>query len=127
MKKEFSRTDRLDDLLQRELAVLVQREMKDPRLTGMVTISSVKVTKDLAYAKVFFTVFGDEDTKKTATEVLNHAAGYMRSTLAKRIKVRKMPQLRFVYDKSLEYGQHLTEAIDKAIESDSKPENDDEE
>ena len=119
MKKEFSRTDRLEDLLQRELAVLVQREIKDPRLTGMVTISTVKVTKDLAYAKVYFTVLGDKAEQKTALEVLNHAAGYMRSTLAKRIKVRKMPHLTFIYDKTLEYGQHLTDVIDKAIERDS--------
>ncbi len=127
MKKEFSRTDRLEDLLQRELAVLVQREIKDPRLTGMVTISYVKVTRDLAYAKVYFTILGEGADQKTAVDVLNHAAGYMRSTLAKRIKIRKMPQLTFVYDKTLEYGQHLTEVIDKAIERDTKLDNDDEE
>lgn len=126
MAKDYSRTQRVSDQLQKELARFIQQDIKDPRL-GMVTVSGVDVTRDLAYAKVFVTFLGEEDKDAIAEqlEVLNKAAGFLRSLLAKSIKLRIMPQLRFHYDESITRGQYLSSLIDKAINEDSQHQADD--
>ena len=118
MVQDFSRTERIGQQLQRELAVLVRDELKDPRL-GMVTIQAVRVVRDLSHAKVFFTVMGGEHDQNESGKVLNHAAGFLRRLLAQRVKLRTMPQLHFVYDESIEYGSHLSTLIEEAVEADS--------
>jgi ribosome-binding factor A len=112
MSNNFKRTDRIAEMIQRKLAQIIPQEVKDPRLKGFVTISAVKVTADLAHAKVYFTVL-DED-KVLAASVLNSASSYLRSALARSITLRTVPQLRFIYDESIEYGEHLSRLIDKA-------------
>lgn len=111
MSQNFKRTDRISEIIQRKLAQIIPNEVKDPRLTGLVTISAVKVAADLRYAKVYFTVLS-EDKKMTAT-ILNAAASYLRSVLARSISLRTVPQLHFVYDEAIEYGQRLSRLIDK--------------
>ncbi|TRX56541.1 30S ribosome-binding factor RbfA [Thalassomonas sp. M1454] len=126
MAREFARTDRVSQEIQREIAVILQREIKDPRL-GMVTVSSVDVTRDLAYAKVFVTFFGDdEESVKQSVNILNDAAGYIRSLLAKTLRARIMPQLRFVYDKSLVEGVRMSSLVDQVIRDDERKANQDE-
>ena len=95
----YNRTDRIADQIQRDLAVLLQREVKDPRV-GMVTINSVNVSKDLAFADVYVTFMGinEDQNVEESLEVLEHAGGFLRSLLAKSIKLRVMPRLRFHYD-----------------------------
>jgi ribosome-binding factor A len=116
--REFSRSRRVGEQIQRELAELVQRELKDPRL-GMVTISSVDVTKDLSVAKVYFTVLNpDHDTAQTQ-EGLTSAGGFLRRELAHRMKLRVVPELRFYYDSSIENGSRLSALIDQAVSKDS--------
>jgi ribosome-binding factor A len=110
MKRQFKRSDRVAELLQRELSQLIQLEIKDPRLPAFVTISSVTVSRDLNYAKVYFTILSGD--KKETTTVLNNAANYLRSVLAKTIKLYTMPQLMFIYDESIEYGINLSKLID---------------
>ena len=101
MARDFKRTDRVGEQIQRDLSQIIHREIKDPRL-GMLTVSSVEVTRDLLYAKVFVTFFDDDqEVIKTSISVLNDAAGYIRSILAKSLRARIMPNLRFVYDQSL--------------------------
>ena len=112
MKKQFKRTDRVAELLQREISQLIQSEIKDPRLPSFVTISTVKVSGDLSYAKVYFTILTG-DKQETAL-ILNNAANYLRGHLSKLIKLYTMPQLVFVYDESIEYGKHLSKLIDEA-------------
>ncbi|NMP17455.1 MULTISPECIES: 30S ribosome-binding factor RbfA [unclassified Thalassotalea] len=120
MAREFSRTDRVAQQIQKEIAVILQREVKDPRL-GMVTVSAVEVSRDLAYAKVFVTFFHDDDSKiKDALAILNDAAGYIRSLLAKVLRARIMPQLRFEYDKSLVEGVRMTNLVNKVIAEDER-------
>ncbi len=117
--REFKRTDRVADQLQKELAVLIQREIKDPRL-GMVTVSGVEVSRDLGYADVHVTLLG-EDTPEQIKEnlkVLKQAAGFLRSQIAKRIKLRHVPELRFHYDESVVRGQRLSSLIQDAVASD---------
>lgn len=112
MPKEFSRTRRIGEQMQRELAQLIQQEVKDPRL-GMVTVSGVEVSRDLSVAKVFVTVLGDADPQPSLT-VLNRAAGFLRHALGQRLTVRTVPSLRFVYDESVARGARLSRLIDEA-------------
>ncbi|MGM0694618.1 MAG: 30S ribosome-binding factor RbfA [Pseudomonadota bacterium] len=122
--REFKRTDRVADQLQKELAVLIQREVKDPRL-GMVTISGVEVSRDLGYADVHVTLLGEQTPEriKENLAVLKRAAGFLRSQIARRIKLRHVPELRFHYDESVVRGQHLSSLIDEAVASDQAQQN----
>lgn len=118
MARDFARTDRVAQEIQKEVAMIIQREVKDPRL-GMVTVNAVEVTRDLAYAKIFVTFFTLEGQNvDQSAEILNEAAGYIRTLLAKRIKARIMPELRFVYDKSMVEGVRMSSLVDKAVASD---------
>ncbi|WP_448549220.1 30S ribosome-binding factor RbfA [Thalassotalea fusca] len=120
MAREYARTDRVAQQIQKEVAMIIQREVKDPRL-GMVTVSAVEVTRDLAYAKVFVTFFtvGEQNVADSIV-ILNEAAGFIRSLLAKRIKARIMPELRFVYDESMVEGVRMTNLVNKAVEEDKR-------
>jgi ribosome-binding factor A len=120
MPKEFSRSLRLGDQIQRELAELIEREVKDPQV-GMVTVTAVKVTRDLANAKVYVTVMGDnERTREESLRALQRAAGFLRSALASRLRVRIVPALHFVYDASIERGIRIGALIDAAVAADRR-------
>ncbi|WP_133130538.1 30S ribosome-binding factor RbfA [Legionella yabuuchiae] len=112
MSKEFKRTDRVAETMLRILAPMIQREITDPRLKGFITLSGAKVSKDLSHAKIYFTVLLDDPN--VASEVLSSASGYLRSQLAKNMKLRIVPELHFVFDESIEYGKHLSRLIDEA-------------
>ena len=116
MPKETSRGRKIGDLIQRELAVLIQREIKDPRI-GMVTINEATVSRDLAFSDVYFTVLPSENTE-IVEEVLNDASGFLRSQLAKVLSTRTTPKLRFHYDNTIESGARMNKAIDKALAKD---------
>ncbi|PHR66383.1 MAG: ribosome-binding factor A [Idiomarina sp.] len=119
MAKDFSRTDRVGQQYQREIAMILQREIKDPRVS-MVTVSDIEVSRDLAYAKVFVTFFNDDEAYvKTALKVLNDASGFIRSLLGKRVRARITPELRFVHDPSLNEGIRMSRLVDEAIRRDS--------
>ena len=118
MVREFSRTDRVGSQIQRELAGLVHDELDDPRL-GMVTIQAVKVVRDLSHAKVFFTFLGGTLDSRGTAHILNEAAPYFRHELGRRIKLRSVPELRFVHDESIDRGDRLSSLIDQAIASDA--------
>jgi ribosome-binding factor A len=113
VKKKSGRPQKLGDLIQRELSDLVQRELRDPRV-GMITITSVDVSPDLSHAKVFFTVLQKEHLDEVS-QGLRRAAGFLRSQLAKRIKLYTTPELRFAYDESVERGDRLSRLIDAAL------------
>jgi len=120
MAQEYSRPQRVADQIQRELAALIQREVKDPRV-GMATVSAVEVSRDLSHAKVFVTILnGDEDQQEITESVkaLNNASGFLRSQLGQRMKLRIVPTLRFHFDDSLSRGNYLSNLIDKARASD---------
>lgn len=120
MAKEFSRISRINQQVKQELALVLQREMKDPRL-GMITVNDVDVSKDLNYAKVFVTFFDDEkETIKEKLSVLNNAAPYIRTLVAGRLKLRTTPELRFFYDKSLSEGIRMTNLVTKAVRQDQE-------
>ncbi len=117
MMKEHGRSQRVAGQLQRELAIIIQSELKDPRL-GLVTVSSVDVSKDLSHARVYFTLLGDDLDRDRAVGILNKAGGFMRHLVGQRMRLRIIPQLRFIYDTSVERGTSLSELIDSAVASD---------
>jgi ribosome-binding factor A len=131
-----ARVQRVADQIQRELASLIQMEVNDPRV-GMVSVTDVEVSRDLAHAKIYVTVLntmtddsqvnestlsepGDLDKLEIEENInaLNKAAGYLRSLLAKRLSTRSVPKLRFYYDGSIERGQQLSSLIDSALAAD---------
>lgn len=119
MPKDFSRTRRVAEQLQRELATLIQQEVKDPRV-GMITVYAVDVSKDLAHAKVFITALSEEQEHQETIDALQHAAGFLQHELGKRLQLRTIPRLKFVYDESIERGTNLSALIDSAVEQDQK-------
>lgn len=115
MPKEYSRAERLGEQLQRELAQLIQFELNDPRLASMITLNGVKVAKDLAVAKVYVTVLGDDEHVALALEGLRSAAGWLRRELGRRLTLRSTPKLVFVYDESVRRGERLSKLIDDVM------------
>lgn len=116
MPREFSRPQRIADQIQRELGETIVREVADPRLEGIV-VSGVEVSRDLAHAKVFITVAERADPKATL-KVLVKAAGFLRHKLAQRLKIRVLPNLKFVYDETLDRANRIDSLIDEALASD---------
>lgn len=103
---EFQRSDRVGDLLREILAELLHREIRDPRLQT-VNMTAVKVTHDLRHAKVFFSVLGDGVGKREALAGLKSASGFIRSKVAKQLKLRFVPSIEFVYDETEEQAQRI--------------------
>ncbi|GGI72855.1 30S ribosome-binding factor RbfA [Shewanella gelidii] len=118
MAKEFSRTRRIAQQLQQELAQALQRDIKDPRV-GFVTVNDVDVSRDLSFAKVFVTFFEeDQSLVEEKLAALEAAAPYVRSLVAGRMKLRVMPELRFVYDSSLVEGMRMSNLVSQVISKD---------
>ena len=104
------RPNRLAETLKEEISQLIRVELKDPRL-GFVTLTNVEVASDLAHAKVYVSVLGTEDEVKTSLDVLNRAAGFVRCEIGKRIRLRHVPTIVFVYDPSIEQGAHIAKLL----------------
>lgn len=119
MANENSRTHRVADQMQRELALLIQREIRDPRL-GMITITAVDVSRDLAHAKVYITLMNKDSDEEIAENlaILKNVAGFLRMQLGKVMKLRSVPQLHFHYDESVRRGVHLSSLIERAVAED---------
>jgi len=126
MPREFTRAERVSDAVQQELAVLIRDEVRDPRV-GMVSVTDVDVSRDLAYAKIHVTFIGDQTQKEIdeAMAALNGASGYLRKLLASSIKLRITPKLTFLFDESGRRGQHLSALIDYAISTQSDADQED--
>lgn len=114
MPREFSRASRVSEVIQREVAVIIQKEMQDPRVVD-VTITYTKMSRDMSTARVHFIRPGDEQAIKDTLRVLKKAAGFIRHELAGRVDLRYIPNIRFFYDASVERGRHVTELIDQAM------------
>lgn len=123
MPKDYSRTQRLGEQIKRDLAQMLQFQVKDPRL-GIVTLNAIKVAPDLGYADIYFTVMkpgmveADDATVKETETVLKDMSGFLRTELARVMTTRITPHLRFHYDVALERGHKLTNLINKAVSED---------
>jgi ribosome-binding factor A len=113
VRKKSGRPQKLGDLIQREVSDLIRLELRDPRV-GMITITSVDVSPDMTHAKIFFTVL-EKDNLQDTLEGLKRSAGFLRAQLAKRVQMYTTPELRFVYDESVERGDRLSRLIDSAL------------
>ena len=118
MPREFSRSERMAEQLRRELADIVRDEIKDPRL-GFVSFTEVRMSRDLSHAVIYCSVLNSEDQAE-AIEILNRAVGFIRKEIARRIRARIVPTLKFAIDDSVMRGSAMDSLISKAIEKDNR-------
>ena len=104
-------TERLASQIQKEISILLLNEVKNPKI-GYVTITEVRITKDLSFATVYYTVMGDANRIKITQEALESSEGYIKSEIAKKVKMRKIPKYIFKFDESLETGNRISKIID---------------
>lgn len=108
------RGGRINEEFKREISALIQNEIKDPRLTAMVSVTSVKVTKDLRYAKVYVSIFcKDDEEKQKNLEALKSASGFIRKCVGQKINLRYTPEILIEVDDSIDYGMHMDELINR--------------
>ena len=117
------RADRINGLLRQEISVLLSREIKDPRLSGVISITQVETTSDLRNAHVYVSVMGDEDTKSAALDGIKSAATFLRRSLRDRLKLRYVPFLKFSLDESIEDADTLLRMMD-SFQDDAQPQTD---
>jgi len=120
MAKEFSRIDRIGDQIQRELATLIQREVKDPRVS-LVTVNAVRVSRDLGYADIYISLLSTEELTEDSVEifealkVLNKSSGFLRGQVGKAMKLRVVPRLRFHFDAVAGHSRRMDDLINRAV------------
>jgi ribosome-binding factor A len=115
------RIERVNHLIRQEISQLLQRQVKDPRLGNFIAVTEVATSSDLRYAKVFVSCIGSEEEKKTMLSGLEAASGFFRNKLAKNLRLRRIPELSFHWDDSIERGDRLLHLIDE-VSSNSTPE-----
>lgn len=106
LKKKSNRLDKINEELKRELSAIINYELKDPKITGIVTITSVKITPDLRYAKAYISILNSKNNEETLRGLKN-ASGFLRSEIAKKINLRVTPEIVFAIDSSIEYGSKI--------------------
>lgn len=116
MPNDYPRSHRVADFIQRELSGLIRTELKDPRVSPMVTIASVEVSRDLSVAKVYYSLFDPTERSETQAALV-HASSFLRRQLARQLNTRSVPQLRFFYDDSAEKGAYMSALIADAVAS----------
>ena len=111
------RSGRINEEVKREISILLREEVKAPRLNAMISVTEVKVTKDLSYAKVYVSIFAkSEEEKKSNFDALKNAAGFIRKEIAHRVNLRQSPQILFELDETIDYAMHIDSIIEKTKE-----------
>ncbi len=119
------RSVRVAEEIKREIAQMIRDDLKDPRLKGLISVTHVEVTNDLRYAKIFVSMYSQENDEKSAFKALEKASGYLRSELAKRLQLRYTPELIFKFDDSIQYGDKINKIISNINKSEkAEDEND---
>ena len=113
----MSRSEKIGDLFRDEIAAIIQKSLRDPRLTKMISVNAVKVSKDIAYADVYVSIFEtqDKDQKEEFMRILNGASGFIRTKLSKIHQIRSTPRLRFHYDDTYERALRLESLISESL------------
>ena len=106
----MERTDRIEEEIKKIVSKLIDNGIKDPRLTGLISVTKVEVTKDLKYCKVYVSMLGTKDVKEAMTG-LDSAKGLVRKEIGSNIRMFNTPEVKFVYDDSMEYGQHIEQVL----------------
>lgn len=110
---KYDRTERISEEIKKALSSIIMYELKDPGITGMISVTGVNTTKDLSYSKVYISVFGSEEQKKSSFAALKSSVKFIRRSLSTKVKLRHTPELLFELDSSLEYGMHMNEVLSK--------------
>lgn len=116
----YDRTARISEEVKKELSYIIKNELKDPRLSDIITVTEVTVTKDLRYAKVYISVLGNDEQKKSSMSALKSASGFIRREIGNRIKLRYTPEFIFELDNSIEHGIHISKILDSIKKSDGE-------
>lgn len=124
MPSDYPRSHRVADFIQREISGLIRSEVRDPRVSPMLTIASVEVSRDLSVAKIYFSLMDPEERKETEA-ALERASGFLRRRLARQMNTRSVPILRFYYDDSAEKGAQMSALIADAVASNTTADDDD--
>ena len=120
-KKDSNRLNRIDEEMKKEISHIITYDLKDPNITGLISVTTVKVSGDLKYAKVYVSMLNAKDNKQVLA-ALKKSAGFVRTEVAKRINLRTTPEIIFIFDDSIEYGARI-DTILKNVIKDIKPEN----
>ncbi|GAE87518.1 30S ribosome-binding factor RbfA [Acetivibrio straminisolvens] len=115
----MERIERISEEIKREMSGIIQNELKDPRLSKLISITHLNVTKDLRYAKVYVSVMGSEEEKASALEGLKSAAGFIRREIGRRVQIRYTPEIHFELDNSIEKGAYITKLINETSGQDN--------
>lgn len=119
------RVGRINEEFKKELSKIINYEIKDPRITAMVSVTDVQVTNDLKYAKVYLSIFAKSpEEKQTTMKALKSASGFMRSRLSQTINLRQTPELQLLEDNSIDYGMHIDKLLKEVIKSEPVKETD---
>jgi ribosome-binding factor A len=113
---------RVAEEIKKEVSDILRSELKDPRIVKMTSVTDVETTRDISYAKIFVSIYGEKEEQETILKVLNKAAGFIRSEIGKRIRIRHTPEIEFLLDRSMEYGAHI-ESVLKELEPERGAEN----
>jgi ribosome-binding factor A len=105
------RPEKVAHLMRREVADILETRLRDPRLGRTVTVTDVEVTHDLSYARIYVTVLGNEAERKSSLEALGHAAGFVRREIGQRLELREVPEIKFLYDDSLDKGGRVEDLL----------------
>lgn len=120
-KKDSNRLNRIDEEMKKEISHIITYDLKDPNITGLISVTKVKVSGDLKYAKVYVSMLNAKDNKQVLA-ALKKSVGFVRTEVAKRINLRTTPEIIFIFDDSIEYGARI-DTILKNVIKDIKPEN----
>lgn len=122
MRKNSIKNTRINGEVQKELSVIIQNEIKDPRIAPMTSVVSVEVAPDLKTCKAYISVLGDDEAAKNTLAGLKSAEGYIRRQLARTVNLRNTPEIRFILDQSIEYGVTMTKLIDEVRKTERRDE-----
>lgn len=118
------RPEKVAHLMRREVADILENRLRDPRLGSTVTVTDVEVTQDLSFARVYVTVLGDEGSRAQAMQTLARASGFVRRELGGRLDLREVPEIRFVYDDSLDRGHRVEDLLRRIEKGEPVPDED---
>ncbi|MEN8906900.1 MAG: 30S ribosome-binding factor RbfA [Clostridiales bacterium] len=114
----MDRTTRIAEEMKKEISEIIRSELKDPRIPKMISVTNVDLTKDLSLAKIYVSIYGKKEEKEEAIIALKKASGFVRREIAQRIKIRYIPEMKFILDDSIEKGFYLTDLIDRTMKKD---------
>ncbi len=115
-----NRINRIEEEIKRALASVIQNDVKDDRLSGMTSVTRVEVTSDLKYSKIFVSVYDTDKKREASIDALNHGAAFIRTRLSKMLNIRRVPELKFVLDDSIEYSMKISKLLDEVQKKDNE-------